>query len=577
MPSPRRLAVSYSRFSDPKQAGGDSTERQDREYRTFCERHNLTPGKEVFADRGRSGYKDEHRTKGRLGQLLAAAKDGRFDPGTVVVIEAWDRLGRLRPDRQTELVSELLRTGVSIGVCRLNDIFTEEDFGTHKWTTLAVFIQLAHQESKQKSERVAASWATRRKRAHEKGELMGCRLPAWIEQVDGEARLIPERAAAVRRIFALAADGLGHVRIIKKLVEENIRPFGERVVKAERVRSQYSGVWTKPYVALLLRDRRVIGEFQPLKRKGSADAPIPNYYPAVISEDEFNLARAGQELRLNHDTLGRRSGPRQGKYVNVFKGMLTHVRDGEGFLLHNKGTAKRPELILVNARGNGGRSKSHTFPYSIFEDVVLSQLKELDAAAVLPRDSAGPTTAETLRAKLANYRADIARLKTDLAEGYSRGLVEVLRKTEQAEEDAANDLQDELARTAKPLTKNWEELPSIIDLIRKADDPDAARLKLRPALRAIVDSAFVLIVARGAWRYLSIQFVFTGGAVRQYLLVYRPAANQRKVLAGGRSFAAAGIEPGAYDIRNPKHAAALEKVVMKIDPNTIAEAEVNPC
>src|SRR5437762_11330 len=108
----RRHAVSYSRFSDPKQAAGDSTERQEREYRAFCQRHNLTPGKEVFADHGRSGYHDAHRQRGRLGQLLVAAKDGRFDPGTVVVVEAWDRLGRLRPDRQTELVAELLRTGV---------------------------------------------------------------------------------------------------------------------------------------------------------------------------------------------------------------------------------------------------------------------------------------------------------------------------------------------------------------------------------------------------------------------------------------------------------------------------------
>src|SRR5262249_21137272 len=150
----KRLGVSYSRFSDPKQGLGDSENRQDELFRRFCERHQLTPSAEVFADRGRSGYKDEHRKKGRLGQLIALAKADRFEPGTVIVSEAWDRLGRLRPDKQTELVAELLRTGVSIGICRLDDIFSEDDFGTHKWTTLAVFIQLAYQESKQKSDRV---------------------------------------------------------------------------------------------------------------------------------------------------------------------------------------------------------------------------------------------------------------------------------------------------------------------------------------------------------------------------------------------------------------------------------------
>src|SRR5262249_21336806 len=257
---PRRLAISYSRFSDPKQAKGDSDGRQDRMFREFCRRHDLTPAAEVFADRGRSGYKDEHRKKGRLGELIALAKDERLDPGTVVVVEAWDRLGRLRPDRQTELVSELLRTGVSIGICRLNDIFSEEDFGSHKWTALAVFIQLAHQESKQKSERVAASWEQRRKRAREQGALMRSSIPAWIEVVDGKPRLIPERAAVLRRIFKFAADGMGHTRIVRTLDEEKVPAFGEKVVRADRVRSQFAGKWTKPYVALLLRDRRVLGE-----------------------------------------------------------------------------------------------------------------------------------------------------------------------------------------------------------------------------------------------------------------------------------------------------------------------------
>src|SRR6516164_10467504 len=169
MSTRRRLAISYSRFSDPKQAKGDSETRQEEMFRQFCNQHNLTPLSEVFADRGRSGYKDEHRKKGRLGQLIAMAKDGRFESGTVIVVEAWDRLGRLRPDKQTELVAELLRTGVSIGVCRLNDIFAEEDFGTHKWAILSTFIMLAYQESKQKAERVAAAWVKRRQRARETG------------------------------------------------------------------------------------------------------------------------------------------------------------------------------------------------------------------------------------------------------------------------------------------------------------------------------------------------------------------------------------------------------------------------
>jgi DNA invertase Pin-like site-specific DNA recombinase len=150
---PQAIAISYTRWSDPKQSDGNTRKRQAHAFRQFCERHVLTPATDRYSDDGLSGYKDEHRKKGALGRLVALAKEGAFTPGTVIVVEAWDRLGRLRADKQTELIAELLRTGVRIGICRLDDIFCEDDFGTHKWTTLSVFMTLAYQESKQKAER----------------------------------------------------------------------------------------------------------------------------------------------------------------------------------------------------------------------------------------------------------------------------------------------------------------------------------------------------------------------------------------------------------------------------------------
>jgi DNA invertase Pin-like site-specific DNA recombinase len=562
MSARRRLAVSYSRFSDPKQSDGDSADRQEREYRAFCERHNLTPGKEIYADRGRSGYHGTHRTKGRLGQLIEAAKDGRFDPGTIIVIEAWDRLGRLRPDRQTELVAELLRTGVSIGICRLNEIFGEEDFGTHKWTTLSVFVQLAHQESKQKAERVAASWASRRQRARESGTMLGCRPPAWVELVDGKPRLIPERAAVVKRMFKLAADGFGHARIVRTLTAEKVKPFGEKVVKADRTRSQFSGRWSRSYVALLLRDRRVVGEFQPMKADKPDGPALAGFYPAAVTEDEWNRARAAQGRRLGKDTRKRAIVERDSRHVNVFRGLLTHARDGQGFVVHNKGTTKNPDPILVNASGVEGRTpQMFTFPYPVFEEHVLRWLKEIDPKTILPRDARGPSKADTLRVKLANVRADMERLRADLAEGYSKALADVLRQVEATEEQVANDLQDELARTAKPLTKTWADLPTLIDVIRKAPDPDEVRLKLRPTVRVIVESAHVLIVPCRAWRACVVQFDFVGGARRHWIIYYRPAANRRPVFAESASFANSAI-PGA-DLRDQAAVAKLETLLMK--------------
>jgi DNA invertase Pin-like site-specific DNA recombinase len=562
----RRPAISYTRFSDPKQGKGDSEDRQAEMFRSFCTRHSLTPLTEVFADRGRSGYKDEHRKKGRFGQLVAMAKDERIEPGTIIVVEAWDRLGRLRPDKQTELVAELLRTGVSIGVCRLDDLFSEEDFGTHKWTTLAVFIQLAYQESKQKAERVADSWERRRERARTGGELLTTRLPAWLELVNGEPRLIPGRAAAVRRIFALAAEGKGHTRIVSTLTAERVPSFGRAVVNSDRVRSQFSGTWTRPYVALILNDRRALGELQPYKSDGTPDGPSLKCYPAVVSEEEFALARAGQEQRIGKDRLGRQLVPRQGKYVNLFKSMLRHARDGEGFVLHNKGTAKKPELVLVNAVGEGGRGKCYTFPYPLFEEAILRHLSEVDPAEILPRQGEAPDRVEVLRAQLKNIRADLARIQDDLKEGYSKGLAAVLREREAQEEQVATELQDELARASKPAEKAWEELPSLVGLVKDTPDPEDVRLKLRPILRRVIEEALVLIVRRGSFGICTVQIFFHGGARRSYLILHQAAGFRRKGGWWSKSFAdAAALDPAALDLRKNTHARKLEKALSGVD------------
>jgi DNA invertase Pin-like site-specific DNA recombinase len=532
MPARRRQAISYSRFSDPTQGKGDSETRQERMFAEFCRRHDLTPRAEVFADRGKSGYKDEHRKKGRLGELVALAKAGTFKPGTIVVVEAWDRLGRLRPDKQTDLIAELLRTGVDIGICRLGDIFTEEDFGTHKWTTLAVFVQLAYQESKQKADRVAASWERRRDNARTNGALVTNRLPAWLELVNGKVRPIAERAAVVKRIFRMAAEGCGHTRIVKTLTEQGVPAFGQEEVREGRSRSQFSGNWTRAYVALILRDRRAMGEFQPHKADDTPEGPpLENYFPAAVSEDEFLLARAGQEERRNRDKRGYQTGPRDSKYVNLFKGLLTHARDGEGWLVHNKGTKDRPELLLVTAKGNGGRcERTYTFPYALFEEGVLALLREVDPRQVLPRDGQTASRVDEYRAKLANLRADIAGLQKDLKDGYSRAITQALREKEAEEARVTEALQDEMTRNAKPAAKSWNELPSLVDLIRKSDDPNTVRLKLRPILRQLIDKVLVLVVKVGAWQHCVVQVYFSGGkAKRDYLLSYRPAANNRPV------------------------------------------------
>ena len=70
----KKLAVSYARWSDPKQNTGDSRTRQEQDYRQFVQTHNLTPSGQAFADEGASGFRGKHRTKGQLKHLVEAAQ-----------------------------------------------------------------------------------------------------------------------------------------------------------------------------------------------------------------------------------------------------------------------------------------------------------------------------------------------------------------------------------------------------------------------------------------------------------------------------------------------------------------------
>jgi DNA invertase Pin-like site-specific DNA recombinase len=557
MSRPRRLAVSYSRFSDPKQAQGDSQDRQDEMFRHFCQAHNLTPCSEVFADKGKSGYHDEHRKNGRLGQLLAAAKDGRFEPGTVIVVEAWDRLGRLRPDKQTALVADLLKTGVSIGVCRLNDIFDEDDFGSMKWAGLSTFIMLAHQESKQKADRVSSSWRKRRDRARKaraegKTAPVTGRTPAWLELVNGVFRPLPGPVAAVKRVFALAAEGYGRTRLIAALEAEGVPPFGN------------TGRWTRSYVNRILLDRRVCGEYQPRKTDDTPDGPpIADYYPRVVGEDEWLLARAGQEQRRGKDKLGRALVRPERKRVNLFRGMLTDARSGGGFYLAEKVDGGKRRLVLRNFAGHSGHGANLTFPYLVFEAAVLRLLAEVDPADVLPKKDKGAGRADVLRERLKAVRADMAGLQADLKAGYSKALAAVLRDKEAEEEDAGKELQEELAKAVRPAERAWRDLPTLAETVAGEGDP--ARLRLRPVLRRLVEDARVLIVRRGSWQLCVVQFFLDGGGRRDYLIAYQAAGYNRP---GGWSVGS--LPPRltaklALDLRRGDHVADLAEALTAAD------------
>jgi DNA invertase Pin-like site-specific DNA recombinase len=513
-------------------------------FRSFCKQHNLTPVRNVYRDKGKSGFHGEHiQEGGELRQLIDAAKSGAFEQGSVIVVEAWDRLGRLIPDEQVALLSELLRTGVDIGVCRLGDIFTAADFGSYKWAGLATFIMIAYQESLQKSDRIKAVWQKKRQAARE-GTKVNCRIPCWLQLKDGQFQVLEDKAAAVRRLFQLAADGYGQGRIVRKMIEE-----GRPTIHRKK--------WSNGFVARLLNDRRALGEITFTKDGKAEGKPVEGYYPAIVTPEQFALARAGQEGRKG------KQGSRDRKHVNIFGEWLKDAKGDKHFYLHTKGEKRR---VLVNLDGRHGHSAMRTIPYDGFEEIILSHLSEINPASILPSSGSEQSAIETLRADLAAIRGQLAEFQAELRRKFSRTVSDICSELEIKEEAAARSLQDALEKAARPTDRQWEKLPGLAAAVKEGGD--IVRLKLRTILRSIIEEGRLLLVRNGSAIVAACQLWFTGGGVRHYLTIYKPAARFRQAQWWPLDFKSTGLA-ALPDLRRADHVRRLEAALEKLDHGSV--------
>ena len=92
----RRRAYSYTRFSSPEQAAGDSLRRQLDAARAYADKHDLDLDTELH-DAGVSAYAGKNVTEGALGSFMNRVDAGDIPAGSVLLVEALDRLSRMAP------------------------------------------------------------------------------------------------------------------------------------------------------------------------------------------------------------------------------------------------------------------------------------------------------------------------------------------------------------------------------------------------------------------------------------------------------------------------------------------------
>lgn len=558
------IAYSYIRFSHPDQAKGDSLRRQTELAAAYCARRGWTLSESTYKDLGVSAFKGANALIGNLGEFLKAVKAGAIAPGSALICESIDRISRQGIDEGYDFIKGILKAGVL-----LVTLSPEREFDISATKSLskgALEIQLilerAAEESERKADRVGAAWRKKKERAAN-GEPLTQRVPGWLRVQGGRFVVVEKNADAVRRIYRMAIDGHGMAIITKRLNVEGVPTIG---------RARY---WARSYVAKLLVTRAVVGEYQPHKGHAGPNRkpdgpPIPNYYPAILTEQEWYAARAAQSNR-------RTKAGRIGKRINLFAGLLRDARDGGTLQVLDKG-AKSAGPALVNYKATMGvrGTKYVTFPLGTFEDAVLSKLlREIDPREVLPERDGAADRVSALVGEVDEVRRRIERLKAALgADDDIKAVVEKLREWEEREAELTAELSLARQEAATPLDGAWGEYKSLAEALAKAGNSVETRTRLRAALRRIVSTIWCLFVARGQDRLAVVQIRFEGGAHRDYIILHEAghgnASAKRPARWSARSLKLPGL-PGELDLRRPADVAALEKALAGLDLGALAD------
>src|SRR5437660_720341 len=156
-----KTAFSYVRFSNPEQAAGDSLHRQTERAQDYCRRLGWALDDTLtLRDLGVSAFHGMNAAVGNFRVFLDAIKSGRVAPGSVLIVESFDRISRQGIDEGYDLIKSILKAGVKIVTLSPEREFDRD--ATKSLSKGALEIQLilerAAEESETKSKRVGEAW-----------------------------------------------------------------------------------------------------------------------------------------------------------------------------------------------------------------------------------------------------------------------------------------------------------------------------------------------------------------------------------------------------------------------------------
>jgi DNA invertase Pin-like site-specific DNA recombinase len=224
-------AYSYTRFSTPEQAKGDSSTRQALAAERWAKQNSVELDTELtFRDEGVSAFDGLNVERGALGAFLRAVQNGDVPKGSWLLVENLDRISRQKPRRAARLMEDIIEAGVTVVDLHDGSQYSAQALDEDSLLLIGMVFRFirANEESELKASRVAAARLRAREQFASDQPLTKAytkQLPGWLCWNDDTKQIeaIPERADVAEE---------GFVRSIRGIIDE--APRGKDTAELEQ-------------------------------------------------------------------------------------------------------------------------------------------------------------------------------------------------------------------------------------------------------------------------------------------------------------------------------------------------------
>jgi len=401
----QKVIYPYVRFSSEAQSTGHSHERQVERIKEYASVNGYEVNDTLnLRDLGVSAFKGKNAEKGALSAFLQMIEDGTIptDGTSYLCIEQFDRLSRQTVDEAYSLFRKILISNVNIITLMDEKIYTKKSLNDMvSIISSLLLMEQANVESDKKSKRVSAAFKSKldKLRNGEKVQF-SYMLPGWIDNIGTKQNpnfIVNNHVKTIRMIIDMYLSGETMGYIAKTLNEKKTPQFARKKTK------NLINSWNSGKISHLLVNRCLIGELR-IKKTGEI---IKDYYPSVVSKDEWDIIQSKKRTNATIKAAGR-------KTINIFQGRIFCADCGNKYYFETdkKVSKSGKEYIYHMLKCSGRRFHSCNSKSIKYDDLTNKNLFFFEKT----QEKKPKEYYEKLKSEINNYGKQIDELKRERAE-----------------------------------------------------------------------------------------------------------------------------------------------------------------